>query len=230
MSTLLVLRREIAASFRLWLSLTFGLFASLLAAQLVILMLRFQAFPNYLVVHDWLGNIARIVRKTPSVTDMVSIMLDEWLIEIGSISFDYGRGIAEWSFVVIPAKAGVLLVVALLLATIAVLLLALRRTCALPMRLAASFGALGGAAMAAMASMTITWVVCCAAPTWIVGLAVLGVSVATAFALQPIGGWLTALGIGMLCMIVLALTSLLSERDPEAAAAPIATQLARMPS
>ena len=230
MSALLVLRREISASFRLWLALTFGLFASLLAAQLVILMLRFQAFPNYLVVHDWLGNLARIVRKTPSVADMVSIMLDEWLIEIGSISYGYGRGIAEWSFVVIPAKAGVLLVVALLLATIAVLLLALRRTCALPLRLAASFGTLGGAAMAAMALMTITWVVYCAAPTWIVGMAVLGVSVATAFALQPIGGWLTALGIGMLCMIVLALIGLLSERGSKADAAPIATQLAGMPS
>jgi hypothetical protein len=230
MSALLVLRREITARFRLWLALTFGLFASLLAAQLVLLMLRFQTFPNYLVVHDWPGNIARIVRKTPSFADAVAIMLDEWLIEIGSISYAYGRGIAEWSFVVIPAKAGVLLIVALLLATIAVLLLALRRACALPMRLAASFGALGGAAMAAMASMTITWVVCCAAPTWIVGLAVLGVSVATAFALQPIGGWLTALGIGMLCMIVLALIGLLSERDPKEAAAPIATQLAGMPS
>ena len=98
------------------------------------------------------------------------------------------------------------------------------------MRLAASVGALGGTFMAAMASMTITWVVCCAAPTWIVGLAVLGVSVATAFALQPLGGWLTALGIGMLCMIVLALTSLLVEREPKAAAAPITPQLAGMPS
>ena len=32
----------------------------------------------------------------------------------------------------------------------------------------------------------------------VVGLAVLGVSVATAFALQPFGGWLTVLGLGLL--------------------------------
>lgn len=229
MSALAVLRREVRAEARLWLALTLGLFASLLLSQLALLVLRFQAFPNYLVVHDWPGNLARIARKTPSVTDAVSIMLEEWWIEVGSMSYVYGRGIAEWSFVVIPARAAVMLVIAMLVATIAVLLLALRRTCPLPMRLAASAGALGGTFMAAMASMTITWVVCCAAPTWIVGLAVLGVSVSTAFALQPLGGWLTGLGLGLLCMIILALASLLAERNSKAAA-PISTQLAEIPT
>jgi len=230
MSAPAVLRREIGARLGLWLALTFGLFASLLLGQIALLIVRFQAFPNYLVVHDWPRNIAGIVRKTPAVTDMIPIMLDEWLIEIGSMSYVYGRGIAEWSFVVIPSRALVLLFIALLVATIAVLLLALRRTCPLPLRFAASAGALGGTLMAAMASMTITWVVCCAAPTWIVGLAVLGVSVATAFALQPLGGWLTGLGIGLLCMNVLALQTLLAERTSKSATATGAPQLAGMPS
>ena len=229
MSAWAVLRRELRANIWLWLVLTFSLCAILLLSQLALLVVRFQAFPNYFVVHDWLGNLAGIVRKTPSVADMISIMLEEWWIEVGSISYVYGRGIAEWSFVVIPSRAAVMLVIALLVSTIIVLLRALRRTCPLSMQLAASLGAVGGTVMAAMASMTITWVVCCAAPTWVVGLAVLGVSVFTAFALQPLGGWLTGLGLSLLCTIILALASQLAERDSKAAA-PMPTQLAGIPS
>ncbi len=224
-----VLRREIRTSFWLWLALTFGLFASLLLGQLGLLVLRFQALPNYLVVHDWLGGIAGIVRRTPAASDALSIMFDEWWVEVGSMSYVYGRGIASWSFVLIPSRAAVMLVIALLGATIAVLLRALRRTCPLSTRLAATAGAVGGTAMAAMASMTITWVVCCAAPTWIVGLAVLGVSVATAFALQPLGFWLTGFGLGLLCTIILVLLGLLAGRDVKAAV-PVSPQLAGMPS
>ncbi len=217
MSAPIMLIREIRTNLRLWLALTVGLFAASQLSQLALLIVRFETLPNYLTVHDWPGNLARIVRMTPSFTDMVSIMLDEWLIEIGSMSFVYGRGIAEWSFVVMPAKAAVLLVVALLLATNVVLLRAVRKTCPLSARLGASFGAAGGALMAGIASMTITWVVCCAAPTWIVGLAVLGVSVATAFALQPIGGWLSLVGILLLAAIAMLLVRQLTGRRGDAA-------------
>jgi hypothetical protein len=229
MSAGAALRREIRASPWLWLALTFGLFASLPLGQLGLLVLRFQAFPNYLVVHDWLGGVAGIVRRTPSASDALSIIFEEWWIEIGSMSYVYGRGIAAWSFVLIPARAAVMLVIALLVATIGVLLLALRRTCPLSTRLAASAGAIGGTVMAAMASMTITWVVCCAAPTWIVGLAVLGVSVTTAFALQPLGGWLTSFGLGILCTIILVLLNQLAGREAKVAA-PLSPRLAGMPS
>ncbi len=231
MSASVALIREIRASFRLWLALTVGLFAASQLSQLALLIVRFETFPNYLTVHDWPGNLARIVRMTPSVTDMASIMLDEWLIEIGSMSFVYGRGIAEWSFVVMPARAAALLVVALLLATNVVLLRAVRDTCPLSTRLGASVGAAGGALMAGVASMTITWVVCCAAPTWIVGLAVLGVSVATAFALQPIGGWLSLIGILLLAAIAMGLARRLTGRRRDVAATmPVPVQLAGVSS
>ena len=231
MSAAAVLIREIRAHLRLWLALTVGLFALSQLSQLALLMWRFQALPNYLTVHDWFGNLARIVRMTPSVTDMISIMLDEWLIEIGSMSFVYGRGIAEWSFVVMPAKAAFLLVIALLLATTMVLLRAVHQTCPLSARLSAAFGAAGGALMAGLASMTITWVVCCAAPTWIVGLAVLGVSVATAFALQPFGGWLSLVGIVLLVGTVMALLQLLvAGRRDAIATMPAKVQFAGVPS
>ncbi|HVI64084.1 MAG TPA: hypothetical protein VM910_16085, partial [Bradyrhizobium sp.] len=138
MSALVDVLREIRANLLLWLALLVAFFAAFPLLQLALLIVRFQEFPNYLIVHDWPGNIARIVRMTPSIADMVSIMRDEWLIEIGSMNFAYGRGIAEWSFVLVPAKAGVTLVIALLLATNAVLVHAVRKTCPLSARLGAS--------------------------------------------------------------------------------------------
>jgi hypothetical protein len=231
MSALADVLREIRASLLLWLALLVAFFAAFPLLQLALLIVRFQEFPNYLIVHDWPGNIARIVRMTPSIADMVSIMRDEWLIEIGSMNFAYGRGIAEWSFVLVPAKAGVTLVTALFLATNVVLLRAVRKTCPLSARLGASAAAAGGALLAGAATMTITWVVCCAAPTWVVGLAVLGVSVATAFALQPIGGWLSLFGIVLLGAIAAALVRQLSGRRRGASAAMAEpTQLARASS
>jgi hypothetical protein len=229
-SALVLLRREIGASAGLWLALMVAFFAGFELAQLALLMLRFHEFPNYLTVHDWLGNIARIIRMTPSFADMVAIALDEWLIEIGSMNFAYGHGIAEWSFVVVPAKAAVALVIAMLLATNIVLLRAVAKTCPLSARFAASLAAGGGALIAGVATMTITWAVCCAAPTWVVGLAVLGVSVATAFALQPIGGWLSLAGILLLAGIAAALLGWLATPLREAAAAPAPRQLARAAS
>jgi hypothetical protein len=161
---------------------------------------------------------------------MIPIMLDEWLIETGSMNYAYGHGVAEWSFVVVPGKAAVMLAIAMLAATIAVLLRAVRKSCPVSLRLAASVGAAGGTLVAGLASMTITWVVCCAAPTWVVGLAVLGMSVTTAFALQPFGGWLALLGIALLSMIALALASLRLEGAPDIAATAIPTQFAGAPS
>jgi len=228
MSALAVLQREIRASGRLWLVLVVAFFVAFPLLQLALLVLRFQEFPNYLIVHNWLGNIARIVRMTPSIADMVSIMLDEWLIEIGSMNFAYGHGIAEWSFVLVPAKAAVALVIALLLATNVVLLRAVRNACPLSAQLGASLAAAGGALVASATTMTITWVVCCAAPTWVVGLTVLGVGVAAAFALQPIGGWLSLSGILLLAATATALVRRLSGgRRDTAAAMPMPAQLAQ---
>ena len=161
-------------------------------------MWRFEGLPNYVTVHDWPGSIARISRMTPSVADMIPIMFDEWFIEIGLMNYAFGRGIAEWSFVLMPAKAFVVLMIAMLLATNLVLLRGARKTCALSTRLGSSAAVTGGVLISGAATTTITWVVCCAAPTWVVGFAVMGMSVNTALVLQPIGGWLLLLGLSML--------------------------------
>lgn len=230
MSAYAVLQRELRAGAGLWLALVAGFFAASQLLQLALLMLRFQEFPNYMTVHDWPGNIARIVRMTSSVTDMVSIALDEWLIEIGSMNFAYGHGVSEWSFVVVPAKAAVMLTIAALLATNIVLLRSVRRTCPLSERLAASFATTSGALMAGLSAMTITWVVCCAAPTWVVGLAIMGVSVTTAFELQAIGGWLSLLGILLLVTTGMLLAwQLCAAREP-VAGMPMLTRIAQVPS
>lgn len=230
MSAYAVLQRELRAGAVLWLALVAGFFAASQLLQLALLMLRFQEFPNYMTVHDWPGNIARIVRMTSSVTDMVSIALDEWLIEIGSMNFAYGHGVSEWSFVVVPAKAAVMLTIAALLATNIVLLRSVRRTCPLSERLAASFATTSGALMAGLSAMTITWVVCCAAPTWVVGLAIMGVSVTTAFELQAIGGWLSLLGVLLLVTTGMLLAwQLCAAREP-VAGMPMLTRIAQVPS
>ena len=221
MSAPVVLKREVRASARLWLVVAAAFFAGFQLLQLALLIVRFQAFPNYLVLHDWPANIARIVRMTPSVADMIPIMFDEWLVEVGSINYSFGRGIAEWSFVLIPGKAMVVLAIAALVATNLVLLRAARNTCAVSARLGSAVGTGAGALVAGAAATTITWVVCCAAPTWIVGLAVMGVGVTTALALQPLGGWLSLLGLSTLVTSAILLLRQLSGRSSRDATIPV---------
>src|SRR5260370_17757135 len=102
-----VLQLEVRASRRLWLVVAVAFFAGFQLLQLALLIIRFHAFPNYLVVHDWPANIARIVRMTPSVRDMIPIMFDEWLVEVGSINYSFGRVLAELDLLLIPGQPGI---------------------------------------------------------------------------------------------------------------------------
>jgi len=231
MSALVVLQREVRASARLWLVVTVAFFAGFQLLQLALLIVRFQAFPNYLTLHDWPANIARIARMTPSVVDMIPIMFDEWLVEVGSINYSFGRGIGEWSFVLIPGKAVIALGIAALVATNLVLLRAAWKTCGIFAPLGSSVATGAGALVAGAAATTITWVVCCAAPTWVVGLAVMGVGVTTALALQPFGGWLLLLGLSTLVTSAILLLRQLSGRRSRDATIPMMlTPIARAPS
>lgn len=231
MSALVVLKREVRASARLWLVAAVAFFIGFQLLQLALLIVRFQAFPNYLTLHDWPANIARIARMTPSVADMIPIMFDEWLVEVGSINYSFGRGIAEWSFVLIPGKAVIALGIAALVATNLVLLRAAWKTCGILARLGSPVATGAGALVAGAAATTITWVVCCAAPTWVVGLAVMGVGVTTALALQPFGGWLVLLGLSTLVTSAILLLRQLSGRRSRDATIPMMlTPIARAPS
>jgi hypothetical protein len=56
-----------------------------------------------------------------------------------------------------------------------------------------------------------TWVACCASPSWVVGLSLIGVSTSTAYALLPYGNLLLAAGFSVL----LGTTYLLARRCTE---------------
>ena len=220
-NALTCLRREVRTHFLPWVTVVAAFLAAFHGLQLTMLIARFEAWPNYMTVHDWPANVARIVRSTPAISDMIPIILDEWLVEIGSLNYSFGRGVVEWSFVLIPGKAVAVLGIAVLVATNLVLLRAARKTCGVFARLSSSVATGAGALVAGVAAITITWVVCCAAPTWVVGLAVMGVGVATALALQPLGGWLSLFGLATLVASVILLLRQLSGRRSRDAMVPV---------
>jgi hypothetical protein len=168
-------------------------------------MLRFGALPNYAVVYDWPGAVAMIVRSTPSAADWMAIINQEWLIEIGRMNYDYGTGISEWSLNVIPSR----LVVLMALGTLCGLCVRLARSPACG-RVATGGGAAAaglGAVLVAMTNATMSWVVCCAGPTWVVGLAMMGLGVSTSLALERTGSWLSLAGFALLLTAALLLAA-----------------------
>lgn len=155
------------------------------ALQLIMLMLRFDAFPNYLITYDWVGNAVRIINSTPSVKDMFPILFEEWWIEIGFMNYDFGNGISEWSLNVIPSRLFILATMGMLLKLFVVLLG--QKSCS-PKNTAFAYAGAGvGTLLISMTTAAMSWVVCCAAPSWVVGLAMLGLSVSASLALEGLG-------------------------------------------
>jgi hypothetical protein len=172
------------------------------ATMLAALIARFGNLPNYVTGYDWLHNVGRIIASTGSPRDALSIALDEWLLEVGYMNHDYGLGISEWSLALIPHKM-LLVVLAGLLVALNVVLLARRRD-----RSAGALATGVGAACAVTGSVTLFWVVCCATPTWSVGLAMLGiVGSTTALLLDPFGTWIALAGFLILLVAAIALAS-----------------------
>ncbi|MEP4199206.1 MAG: hypothetical protein ABJL99_26565 [Aliishimia sp.] len=168
--------------------------------MLVALMVRFQALPNYAIGYDWIGNVIHIVRSTPSWSDIPPIINQEWLIEIGKMNYDYGTGISEWSLNVVPVRMAVLFVLGALVALCGSLLRKDYCSVGASRTLRATTGL--GTILIAMTNATMSWVVCCAAPSWVVGLAMLGLGVSTSLALETMGPALNAAGFGLLLAII----------------------------
>lgn len=164
--------------------------------MLIALMVRFQALPNYAVGYDWIGNVIHIIKSTPSWSDIPPIINQEWLIEIGKMNYDYGTGISEWSLNVVPVRMAVLFVLGVMLALCSSLLRADTCVAGTGTTLRAATGL--GTLLIAMTNATMSWVVCCAAPSWVVGLAMLGLGVSTSLALETMGPALNAAGFGLL--------------------------------
>ncbi len=188
-----------------WGVMTLGIVLAYYIMLMLSLMIRFQHFPNYINIYDWWQNVIRIIESTPSINDSIAIIADEWLLEIGYMNYDFGLGISEWSLFIVPMKV---LGVALLGALVSTNYLLLTRSSAcgsITRRQARSTGtATGlGAALMAMASITLSWVVCCSTPTWVVGLAMLGLGATTALWLEPLGTWLNGAGLFILLAVCL---------------------------
>jgi hypothetical protein len=190
-----------------WLLIAVGTMAVYYAGLLTALIVRFENWPNYTVGYDWPGNIARIVRSTPSLADIVMIAQGEWLLEVGYMNMSFGRGISEWSLTLVPAKMAAILLLGALIATVWALNAERRRTRDVRADGAAIAASGLGVSCIALTGATMTWVVCCATPSWIVGLAMLGLGVATANAIEPAGPYIAATGFALLALAIARLAS-----------------------
>jgi hypothetical protein len=196
-----VRRRTIIIAFAIGFPIVFYLLL------LGVLVVEYGHLPNYVTRYDWIANVLRIIHGTRSITDMVSIILDEWLLEIGYMDYDYGHGIADWSLSIIPHKLAIMSFAGALIGLNVALLFerqsaqSLSRQCVQACRSGAltSLGAL----CAGLTSATVFSVACCAVPSWAGSLAVLGVETSLAFALEPFGS--VALLFGIAALVVSAL-------------------------
>ncbi|KMK66306.1 hypothetical protein [Puniceibacterium sp. IMCC21224] len=178
--------------------LLWGLVFALLSqvVMLIGLIARFGALPNYVTFYDWIGNVAWIVESTPSWSDIPPIIADEWLIEVGYMNYDYGTGISEWSLNVLPSRLMVLFGLGALISLC--LRLARHGGCSVNARRSATVATGAGTVLVAMTNATMSWVVCCATPTWVVGLSMMGLGVSTSLALERLGPIFAFVGFGLL--------------------------------
>jgi hypothetical protein len=185
----------------MFLLISFGFVIMYYSSLLLLTMLRFGEIPNYLEVYDIIGIYAGILQGTPSLSDALMIMKDEAWIETGYKNPDY-YGVATWSYMLIPPKMVLVFLLGLLLGVFSVLLTSRRRACAQKTDRKVMAAAGLGSSLVCMTSATLTWVVCCATPSWVVALAMLGMNASLALLLEPLGQVMMALGLGIMLMII----------------------------
>lgn len=197
-----LIRHIVARHWVLWLAIGIGFSALYYVGLLLATMLRFGEIPNYVVFHDVVRAYRMIFDGTPSLSDAIPILIDEPWFETGYKNPHY-YGIATWSYMLIPPKMLLVLLTGGLVATVVILAVTERSTAcpALPVRAYATAGA--GTALVGLTGATLTWVVCCAAPSWVVGLAMLGMSVSLALWLEPFGKMLMLLGLVLVVGIII---------------------------
>ncbi len=194
-----IIRGSIGRRWKMWLAITAGLTLAYYLALMAALVIKFGNLPNYAVAYNWPANVWKIVVSTPSVSDMIPIIADEWLFEFGYMNYDYGHGISEWALDIVPSKVLVVLALGALTATFGAVL-AERRHCSTRTRIGASSATGIGALSVALTSATMSWVVCCATPSWVVGLSMMGLGVSWSLWLQPIGPWVSLAGFVLLAL------------------------------
>jgi hypothetical protein len=194
MTTWSVVRDTIVRHRRAWLAMTLGFTLLYYISLLASVVIRLGHLPNYVTFYDWAANVVKIIRSTPSVHDMLPIISDEWLVEIGRMNYHYGRGIAEWSLVINPAAVAITALLGAAVATSVLLFERSRVCCPLPVR-GAGMAATGlGALLVSATNVTVTWAAHCGTASWVVGLALIGIETTSVFALLPYGNLLSGSG------------------------------------
>jgi hypothetical protein len=209
-----VLRETVAASRRALLAMALGFTVLYYLGLLASASLSTGHLPNYIRFYDWPANVLRIIHSTPAASDMLPIISDEWLIETGAMNYHYAHGIAEWSLAVMPTHVAMTLLLAALVATMILLLRRSRDYCPIAERGAGATATGVGALFVGTANITMTWVACCAAPSWVVGLSLVGIETSSAFALLPYGGALLGAGFAMLAATIYWLAWRCVPREP----------------
>lgn len=200
---LIFIAATIRKDFWSWFVISFCFTAIYYMVLMLGLIIRFDSLPNYVNAYGWIDNVRTIIQSTPSITDTLIIINDEWIFEVGFMNYDFGTGISEWSLFLAPTKILGVFLLGLLIATNYLLLRPKNRVCN-DVRARTSVTASGfGALCVALASITMSWVVCCSTPTWVVGLAMMGLGVSTSLWLEPMGVWVNLLGFGVLLIAIL---------------------------
>jgi uncharacterized membrane protein len=182
--------------------LTVGFVALYYIGLLLVTIIRFHEVPNYVEVYNIVQVYQQIFEGTPSLKDALRILIDEAWIETGYKNPEY-YGIATWSYMLIPPKILIVVFMAALLATFIVLsIYSRKRACPIRNRRKLYAVAGVGSGLVGISSATLTWVVCCATPSWVVGLAMLGMSSSLALWLEPFGKIINALGLVLVSAII----------------------------
>jgi len=169
---------------------------------LLLTMLRFGEIPNYVEFHPVIHVYGLILEGTPSLLDAIPILVDEPWFETGYKNPAY-YGVATWSFMLIPPKMLLVLLMGILLGIfVATVLHSRNKSCQVKTdkRLFAAAGM--SSTFISLTSATLTWVVCCATPSWSVALAMLGMSASLALWLEPLGNVLTITALAVMVLII----------------------------
>ena len=204
--------RIVAATAKRWRKTIIGFAIGFPVAFYLLLLgipiLRYGHLPNYVTPYDWVANVERIIHNTNSIRDMIPIILNEWIFEIGYMDYSYGNGIAEWSMYLVPLKIVLISLTGALIGLNLGLMVSRLEATGSAIQQCARAGGSGiltsvGALFTGLTNSTLFSIACCSTPSWVGSLSILGIESSSAFALQPYGTDGTILGIVMLVISAL---------------------------
>lgn len=188
------IKSVIGKRFGVWILMTLALTLIYYLGLVIALILKFRQLPNYVNSYNWIKNVIQIMSSTPSLKDSLLIIKDEWLLEIGHMTYDYGIGISEWSLYVEPVKLIGIMTVAAIVAASYLLIHEAKQTCSITTLRSSKVTGGVGVTFVALASITMSWVVCCSSPTWVAGFSMMGLGISTSLWLEPFGIWINVIG------------------------------------